>query len=51
MWCCSKSAAVWGTPAVALIDPGRLPVTPPAAGRPSAGSIMCYASVGSAGAD
>src|SRR5579883_1010360 len=28
MWCCSKSAAVWGTPAVALTHPGRQPVTP-----------------------
>jgi hypothetical protein len=27
MWCCSKSAAVWGTPAVALTHPGRQPVT------------------------
>ena len=27
MWCCSKSAGVWGTPAVALTHPGRQPVT------------------------
>ena len=27
MWCRSKSAAVWGTPAVALTHPGRQPVT------------------------
>jgi hypothetical protein len=27
MWCCSKSAAIWGTPAVALTHSGRQPVT------------------------
>src|ERR1700756_4091170 len=27
MWCGSKSAAIWGTPAVALTHSGRQPVT------------------------
>jgi hypothetical protein len=27
IWCCSKSAAIWGTPAVALMQSGRRLVT------------------------
>jgi hypothetical protein len=27
MWCCSKSAAIWGTAAVALTHSGRQPMT------------------------
>ena len=27
MWCCSKSAAIWGTPAVVLTHSERQPVT------------------------